>query len=41
MNEEHEGYAVMTPLEIAAEAKTADTNMNTGVMLVMRDLGLI
>jgi hypothetical protein len=41
MNEEHEGYAVMTPLEVAAEAKTADTNINTGVMLVMRDLGLI
>jgi hypothetical protein len=38
VNDEHDGYAVMTAEQIWAAAKETDTDVNTGVVLVLREL---
>lgn len=40
VNDEHDGYAVMTAEQIWAVAKEADTDVNTGVVLVLRELSI-
>ncbi|GIW60397.1 MAG: hypothetical protein KatS3mg087_1463 [Patescibacteria group bacterium] len=40
VNDEHDGYAVMTTEQIWVVAKEADTDVNTGVVLVLRELSI-